>query len=340
MTNSASDRPQGEGSSPYQRLVENVAHAIFMIDTDGTITSWSPPAQTLYGYAPERVLGESLRLLFADDESREASLTDLLGDVTDETVTSHQWHQPATGESFYAEMTLSPLWNGDLHGYGVVVQDTTVAHRHERRLEQQNDRLKEFTDVLVHDLRNPLNVIAGRTQLAQETDDDEHLSVIADTTDRMEDLVEDLLAVARNGDEIVDPEVADLSALVRQAWEPVSVETATLNHEPLCHARVDPHRACQLFENLFRNAIEHGGTDVTVTVGQTTDGFFVADDGPGIPPARRDEVFDHGVSTEPDGTGYGLSIVRTIANAHGWEVSLSETDDGGACFSVTGIEYG
>ncbi|WP_254278861.1 sensor histidine kinase [Haloarcula marina] len=77
---------------------------------------------------------------------------------------------------------------------------------------------------------------------------------------------------------------------------------------------------------------------VTVTVGESTDGFSVADDGPGIGPANRDAVFDTGFTTAGDGTGYGLAIVETIAEAHDWDVSVAESHDGGARFEFGGVE--
>lgn len=97
--------------------------------------------------------------------------------------------------------------------------------------------------------------------------------------------------------------------------------------------------ATQLLENLFRNAVEHGGPDVTVEVGALEDGFFVEDDGPGIPSDARDEVFDVGYSSADDGSGFGLSIVRRIATAHGWDISVTEGTDGGARFEITDVSF-
>ncbi|MFD1643993.1 sensor histidine kinase [Halohasta litorea] len=100
----------------------------------------------------------------------------------------------------------------------------------------------------------------------------------------------------------------------------------------------DDDRLGQLLENLFRNAIEHGGDEVTVTVGTMDDGFYVEDDGSGIPEDKRDSVFTAGYSTSEDGTGFGLSIVNQIAEAHGWDVGLTESKAGGARFDITGGE--
>jgi signal transduction histidine kinase len=93
-----------------------------------------------------------------------------------------------------------------------------------------------------------------------------------------------------------------------------------------------------VFENLFRNAIEHGGTDVTVRIGRLAgDGIYVEDTGPGIPEADREAVFEPGHTSATGGTGFGLTIVKRIAEAHGWEVEIVAGTNGGARFEFTGI---
>ncbi|WP_280588442.1 ATP-binding protein, partial [Halorubrum sp. Boch-26] len=103
----------------------------------------------------------------------------------------------------------------------------------------------------------------------------------------------------------------------------------------------DGDRLEQLLSNLFRNAIEHGGDDVAVRVeiDRRADGvaLAVADDGPGVPPEQRSEVTERGVSLG-GGTGLGLAIVGDIAEAHGWELSVGESESGGARFVIVGIE--
>ncbi|MDY7083447.1 MAG: ATP-binding protein, partial [Halobacteria archaeon] len=114
----------------------------------------------------------------------------------------------------------------------------------------------------------------------------------------------------------------------------------------------DRGRLLHVFENLFRNSVEHGGNDVTIRVGDLPDiheetdeedddqryGFFIEDDGPGIPEEERDDVLEHGYTTSSSGTGFGLSIVRSIVEAHGWEIDVSESEEGGARFEITGVE--
>jgi len=79
----------------------------------------------------------------------------------------------------------------------------------------------------------------------------------------------------------------------------------------------------------------HDTSAVSITVGDTDEGFYVADDGPGIPPGDREDVFELGHTTREDGTGFGLAIVETIAEAHGWTVTAGESAAGGARFEVT-----
>ncbi|GAA0514557.1 Signal transduction histidine kinase [Halorubrum aquaticum] len=97
------------------------------------------------------------------------------------------------------------------------------------------------------------------------------------------------------------------------------------------------------------DSVEHGSTGSrpqadrgpTVVVGELPDGsgFFLEDDGPGIPPEDRKRVFEAGYSTGRDGTGFGLRIVERIVESHGWEIAVTEGEAGGARFEVTGVEF-
>ncbi|OYR81063.1 histidine kinase, partial [Halorubrum distributum] len=171
--------------------------------------------------------------------------------------------------------------------------------------------------------------------------------------DRMTALIDDLLTLAREGDPVTDAEPVDLGRVVGSCWRTVDTRDATLRSEAEGIILADEGRLRQLLENLIRNSVEHGSTssraepddsvehggkDVTVTVGTLSDGFYVADDGPGIDPDRREEVFDAGYSTSQSGTGFGLRIVEQVADAHGWSVRAVESEEGGARFEITGVE--
>jgi signal transduction histidine kinase len=139
--------------------------------------------------------------------------------------------------------------------------------------------------------------------------------------------------LARGGERIGDTEPVSLETVARSAWEHVETRDANLVVEETSTVQADRGPLQQALENLFRNNVEHGSLDVTVTVSELGDGegFYVADDGPGIPEADRESVFEYGFSGG-EGTGLGLAIVRNVAEGHGWTVTATESEDGGARF--------
>jgi len=218
---------------------------------------------------------------------------------------------------------------------GATVEAALARASREEELHRQNERLDQFASVVAHDLRNPLSVAMGFLEVAEETGNAEHFEKVESAHDRIERLIEDLLTLARGETTIENAEEIDLESITTEAWGYVGTEEATLTVADRIPAVTgDAGRLTQLFENLFRNAIEHGGADVTVTVGglDGDDGFYVEDTGSGIPQERRDDVFKHGVTSSDGGTGFGLSIVADIAKAHGWTVSVTDGTDGGARF--------
>ncbi|QLD85189.1 PAS domain S-box protein [Natronomonas halophila] len=227
-----------------------------------------------------------------------------------------------------------------------------------RELERQNERLDEFAGVVSHDLRNPLTVAKGRLELmdaeSDEDEADENVTAARDALDRMEALIDDLLELARAGEVVDDPDCVDLAGHAETCWGNVETDGATLESDLTNAVWADENRLAQLFENLFRNAVEHGSTsppsqaqedtvehggdDVTIRVGDLDDGFYIEDDGPGIPPEERDDIFEAGYTTAADGNGFGLSIVQKIVEAQGWTIDVTESESGGARFEIRGVK--
>jgi len=209
-----------------------------------------------------------------------------------------------------------------------------------KELEREKARLEEFAGIVSHDLRNPLNVAKSRTKLAREDGDLSHLDAAIRAHDRMEALIEDVLTLARTGEQVEDRVPVDLSEVSERSWSTLDTGEATLITETNQQVEADSSRLQQLVENLLQNAIQHGGDDVTITVGDLDGdaGFYVADDGPGIPESDRDDVFEAGFSTVDDGTGFGLRIVKQVAEAHGWDVRVTESEAGGARVEVRGVD--
>lgn len=201
----------------------------------------------------------------------------------------------------------------------------------------RSDRPDTFAEMLAHDLRNPLTVARGRLSLVIDESESEHLDAVVQAHERMDAIIEDYLTLAREGSMVVDTEPVELASVVAQSWQYVATEEASLALRTERAIQADRNRVRQLLENLIRNAVEHGGSEVTVTVGDLEDGFFVADDGPGIPPAEREAVLDAGYSSVADKTGFGLSIVSRIVDAHDWALDVTDAD--GARFEITGVTF-
>ncbi|MEF8901740.1 MAG: GAF domain-containing sensor histidine kinase [Halovenus sp.] len=206
------------------------------------------------------------------------------------------------------------------------------------QLERQNERLDQFVSIVSHDLRNPLSVGRGQLELATEECDSEHLAAVGNALGRMDEMIEQLLVLAREGEHLGEFGAVSLRSVVEDCWSTVETADASVSVETDRFIRADRERLKQLLENLLRNAIEHGDGMETITIGDTEGGFYVADDGPGIPADQREAVFEWGHSTDRTGTGYGLTIVRQIAEAHGWEVAVTDSASGGARFEITGVE--
>jgi len=235
------------------------------------------------------------------------------------------------------EVSLIELWSDTLAVVLARITQLELLRERETELTRERDRLDEFTSVVSHDLRSPLSVAKGRAELAAADCDSEHLADVQRALARMEELLDDSLALARQGKVVGETAAVDLEDAVSQCWRTVSTSEASLVVEESATIRADEARLPEVFENLFRNAIEHGGESVRVTVGPTDDGFYVADDGAGIPPENRSQVFESGFTTGDDSSGFGLAIAEQICEAHGWEVDVTESEAGGARFEVTGI---
>ncbi|WP_276259465.1 sensor histidine kinase [Haloglomus litoreum] len=210
----------------------------------------------------------------------------------------------------------------------------------EKQLELRTERLGEFAELISHELRNPLSIATGYIQLARDgaTEPGAALEEVDDALDRIDTLVDKLHQLTSlSTAEGVAP--VDLDTTVRESWASVSTAEATLKlSDTLPTVAANPDRIRSLFDQLFRNAIEHAGDDVTVEVGSlpSDDGFFLADDGPGIPPEERGDLFEHG-STGGADPRFGLTIVRNVAEDHGWEVRALESASGGARFEIAGL---
>jgi PAS domain S-box-containing protein len=323
----------------YQTLVENFPDgAVFLYDSGLRVVRAGGSELSEAGLSLEEIEGSTPHNRYPPDIAEEL-VRNIENALAGE---SHRFEQEYQGEHYRIQTAPVRTADGEITHAMAVSQNITGQVQDRRELEHQNERLEEFTSVVSHDLRNPLNVAQARATMLQDRCDDEsweHLDKTVTALERMESIIEDTLALARQGDTVAEMAPIPITSLVEQCWEGVETAGATLEIADEFTVRGDRERLRHIFENLFRNAVEHGGDHVTVRVGRTgEDRFYVEDTGPGIPAGDRETVFEAGHTTATGGTGFGLTIVKPIAEAHGWEVSVTDGRDGGARFEFDTVE--
>lgn len=231
-----------------------------------------------------------------------------------------------------------PADDGSIKGLIGLSVDVTDLKEKEQQAELLRDRLEQFASYVSHDLQNPLHVASGRLEMARETGDEAALDAVADALDRIDEMINDLSHLARRPPQGGVAEFVEIPFIARQVWSFITTEDADLAVEmpetARIHASMEEIRP--LLENLLRNAVVHGGGDVTVRVGALEDGFYVADDGTGIPPEKREKILQRGYTTSEEGSGTGLAIVSEIAEHNNWSLEITESADGGARFEFRG----
>jgi PAS domain S-box-containing protein len=324
----------------YKEIFEKAEVGIALNDPDtGTVGKVNERYASLMGHSRDKLQDMTIDEISAEDPSfdQAAAMEKLQQTLTGERQQFDWLFERKDGSRFWAEVVLKRTMIGPQDRLLAFVRDISDRKQYERELEQTNQHLDEFASIVSHDLRNPLNVAQGRLELAREERDSEHLDAVDQAHTRMEILIDDLLSLARAGDTIGDLHAVDLVGLVERCWRNVKTDSAELDVAVDSTIKADRNRLQELFENLLRNSIEHGGDDVSVTVGMLSNGFFIEDDGSGIPEDDREEIFEAGYSTADDGTGFGLSIVKQIVESHGWDICVTEGSDGGARFEITDV---
>ena len=309
----------------------------YLFDPEGNIVRVGERASAT-GYSREELLSMSPLELFPP-EVRPRVESDIERALETGSATTEAPILTKNGDTVPFEFRKRRIVDDDGNVYVAGIgRDIRDRKRRERRLKRQLAQFDEFASVLSHDLRTPLNVVRGRLELARDTGETEHLEQAEAALDRLDELIGDLASVMREGELVNDVTAVDLGAATRSAWNALETAGATLTVESERTIRADEGGLTRLLENLLKNAIEHGEGTVTVTVGDLPGGFYVADDGPGIPEAERDDVFEIGTTVKEGEHGVGLASVKQLAVAHGWEISVTESDAGGARFEITDVE--
>jgi signal transduction histidine kinase len=349
----------------WQAVIENMADAVFVFDSDDVLRSVNQPGLALIDaetppearpaaavFAETPVLLDAYRNRQSDtavSDTPDAASLSISDDETGDTV-----ELVVDGEQRWYDIRVSPIHDSmsERTGTVLVARDVTVRIRQraaltERteqleakttELERQNERLDQFASIVSHDLRNPLGIAQVYLDFAQDTGDADDFDAVANALDRMDEMIDDLLTMARAETAVEATELIRLGELAAEARDTVQSDGATFHNEFAADTTLSGDRSLlrNVFENLFHNSAEHNEPPVTVVVSPLADdsGFYIADDGPGIPDEIEDNIFEFGETTREDGTGFGLAIVRELVTAHDWTITVTDGQAGGARFEI------
>ncbi|WP_336001602.1 histidine kinase N-terminal 7TM domain-containing protein [Halorientalis halophila] len=333
-----------------ERAIEEMATGFMVIDHAGRIVDINPMGKRILAREDDRVVGKRIASVIPPEIFVDGTpgFFEAAGDGSADGSGRHTgiWVETPAGEQRCFDVLVTRLGDDEASGTVALIHDVTERERRKRRLREQNRELKRqneqldnFASIVSHDLRNPMTVADGRLDLIERDTDSEHVAPAKNALDRMREIVDDVLTLARSGQSVSETDPVELGDTAREAWETVATKEGSLTVAIDRVVEGDHGRLLQMFENFFRNAVEHADPRVTVTVGELDDGFYVADDGPGIPPEQRDRALEEGFTTSEDGTGFGLTIIQTIVEAHGWEITVTESEAGGARFEITGEAF-
>jgi PAS domain S-box-containing protein len=273
----------------FQAFIEHSTDVVTVLNPDGSYQYQSPSSKRVLGYEPDELIGE-LAFEYVHPEDRERVIETFSEAVNDPelTPTIQYRFKHKDGSYIWLETVgTNRFENPGIEGLGILCNSRDITNRKqkEQKLERQNERLERFASVVSHDLRNPLTVAHGHLELAKKEGSSDNLDAIERGLERMEQLIDDVLTLAREGEQVQGTELVALSPVAERSWQNVATDEVLLVTETECSFQADQSRLQQLLENLFRNAVEHGGDEVTVTISDLEQGrgFAVADDGPGIP---------------------------------------------------------
>jgi PAS domain S-box-containing protein len=345
-------------SERYSTVLDALGYPVYVVGADGCFEYINQEFVELVGYDRETLIGAEPAIIKSDDSV--TRIDDALSRVvSSDSPNSAQVEvriQPREGRDIPCRDHIAALpFETEYRGCAGILRNISEQRRDKQELVNQNERLEELVSVISHDLKTPLTTADTALSLAEETGEQEFFERANRAHERADAIIEEVLTLTKEGEQLVTTDAVAIETVAEEAWETSSRGNANLSITTNSIIEGDPSRLQRLFENLFANAIEHGTTttrseesneteheniDVNITVGSINSkdtGFYVADNGPGIPTDERDLVFQPGFTTIGDGTGFGLAIVDRIANAHGWEVQVTESKTGGARFEFTSV---
>lgn len=332
-----------------EKIVKHIRDGVIVLDKEDTVININDSAKNVLNI-DRRIIGDNI-LDAVENEEFEADYNEIIETPSNESIIEYG------SKHLRFQHEVMENNRGEEFGRLLIIEDITKQMMREEEMRKKNEQLDQFASTIAHDLRNPLSAAKGFLNTGLRENNEEMLEEAQQHHKRMEEMIEEILTLSKAGNEVEDTEEVNLAHVAEQGWKHAETEEGALEmlFDETVSLKADKTRLLQIFENLFRNAQEHNDGEATVSVGlldsstgneeneryegtESITGFFIADDGSGIPAEKREKVFEHGHTTNSDGTGFGLSIIKDIVEAHGWNVTINDSADGGARFEINGVD--
>jgi PAS domain S-box-containing protein len=348
----------------FRLIVSNVKdYAILMLDLEGVVVSWNDGAEKIHGYRAEEIIGQNFSCFYtAEDISNGKPAFELEQATKHERSEDEGWRIRKDGARFLANVVITALRDetGRLRGFGKIERDITERKEAEEHLvkmvaelKRSNDELQQFAYVASHDLQEPLRMVASFTQLLAsrykgrlDSDADEFIAFAVDGCNRMQGLIQDLLAYSRAGTSGKTLRAASVEGALQAALTnlrtTIGESGAVVTHDHLPTITTDGAQLTQVFQNLIGNAIKYHSAEVAqVHVSAAKNEvrewiFSVRDNGLGIAPQYFERIFIlfqrlHG-QNEFEGTGIGLAVSKKIVERLGGRIWVESQPGKGSTF--------
>lgn len=335
----------------FQSLIEQTADVITVVDSEGCIRYQSPTSERVMGWAPDELVGESVREYIHPDD-RAAVLDRFESLVEEQGVVDEELEfrfRRKDGEYIWLSVTGgAPTADVPVDGYVLTSRDINTRKQYEQQLVEQRDDLETLNEVLRHDIRNDLQLITSYADMltghVDETGES-YLTTIQESANNAVDLTasaRDLAEVLLRSDTAAEtislaPVLSEQIEGIRSTYE--ATDIAVDGSIPEIDVQAGELLSA-VFRNILKNAVQHNDketTQITVAVESDEDHIQVriADNGPGVRDGTKEEIFGKGEKgLESAGTGIGLYLVRTLVEGYDGAVWVEDNEPEGAVFVV------
>lgn len=347
-----------ESEERYRRIVQTAQEGIYLVDAETNIVFANKRMTEMLGYTFEEMCGRPL-IDYIDEFIPAKTRQDFHKDQSSSEKPRDFRFRNKNGKNVWAMITSSPIYDdkGEFFGALGMVVDVTYRKEAEKELEKAHEELKEFVDVVTHDLKNPIFAIRAFCQLLVKKEGKtlgekslEYIHHIETGAQQMAELIADLLELSRAGHVISDVKNISSGEIVKTAVSSFSkiiddhgIELVVSSDLPTISW--DEKALRQVFENLISNAVKYtkGTDDPRIEIGYegtpNEHVFYIKDNGSGIDPEHHDDIFNIfsrlKETEKEEGTGLGLAIVKKIVTSHGGQVWVDSKKEQGATFYFT-----